>query len=83
MSDGSSLTLLDESSSDDDDEFIIFATQIGGNYSLPTKKCGDSILGHLYIYRDRGGGHDRMYQDYLVDDSTYGLIYFRRRFKCV
>jgi hypothetical protein len=68
MSDGSSLTLLDESSSDDDDEFIIFATQ---------------IVGHLYIYQDRGGGHDRMYRDYLVDDPTYDLVYFRRRFACV
>jgi hypothetical protein len=67
MSDGSSLTLLDESSSDDDDEFIIFATQ---------------IVGHLYIYQDRGG-HDRTYRDYLTDDPTYGSVYFRRRFICI
>jgi hypothetical protein len=50
MSDDLSLTrrILDESSlDDDDDEFIRSAAQIIGSYSLPTKKCGDSIPEHL------------------------------------
>jgi hypothetical protein len=87
MSDDLSLTrrILDESSldDDDDDEFIRSAAQIIGSYSLPTKKCGDSIPEHLYVYRDRDGGHDRMYQDYLANDPTYGPVYFRRRFACI
>jgi hypothetical protein len=64
MSDDPSLTrrMLDESSSDDDDdEFILSAAQIKGSYSLPIKKHVGSIPGHLYVYRDREEGHDRMY----------------------
>jgi hypothetical protein len=41
--------------------FVLSAAQIVGRYSLPTKKRGGSILGHLYMYRDREGGHTRMY----------------------
>jgi hypothetical protein len=70
-------------SGDDDDEFILSAAQIIGSYSLPTKKRGGSILGHLYVYQDREGGHDRMYRDYLADDHTYGHVYLHRRFACV
>jgi hypothetical protein len=35
------------------------------------------------MYRDRAGGHDRMYRDYLADDPTYGPVYFHERFTCI
>jgi len=57
---------LDESSSDDEDDELIFsATQILQSESKRAKKSGGSVPGHLYIYRDREGGHARMYQDHL------------------
>jgi hypothetical protein len=38
------------------------------------------VKGHKYLYRDRQGGHDRMFQDYLAENPTYGPEIFRRRF---
>jgi hypothetical protein len=46
---------LDESSSDDDDELILSAAEIVGSHSQPTRKYGDSIPGHIVMYRDREG----------------------------
>ena len=76
--------LVEESSSDDDDdEFIFSAAQIVQDFlSVPKRKHGGSVPGHIYIYRDRAAGHDRMYQDYLADNPTFGPTLFRRRFMC-
>jgi hypothetical protein len=76
-------SLLDESSSDDDDKLILSAVEIVQNHLQPTQKYGGSVSGHAILYRDREGGHVRMYQDYLADDPTYGPTLFRRRFVCI
>lgn len=71
---------LDESSSDDDDQVIVSAAQIVNTYSNAKRSHGGSVVGHRVIYRDREGGHDRMFQDYLADNPTYGPEIFRRRY---
>ncbi|XP_021320814.1 uncharacterized protein LOC110437041 [Sorghum bicolor] len=38
-------------------------------------------MGHKVVYRDRVGGHERMFQDYLADNPTYGPELFRRRYR--
>ena len=73
-------SLLDESSSDDDDELILSAVEIVQSHLQPTRKHGGSVPGHAVLYRDREGGHMRMFQDYLADDPTYGPTLFQRRF---
>lgn len=45
------------------------------------KKHGGSVLGRRMIYRDRKGGHERMFQDYLAVNPTYGPELFRRRYR--
>jgi hypothetical protein len=72
--------LLDESSSDDDDEINFVGNQILHRFSRPARKHGGSVPGHLVKYRDREGGHLKMYQDYLAEDSTFSPVDFRRRF---
>jgi hypothetical protein len=79
VSSSESISLLAESSSDNDDELILSAAQIVSN-SQPTRKHGGSVPGHMVLYRDREGGHLRMYRDYLADDSTHTPTIFRRRF---
>ena len=71
---------LDDSSSDDDDSFIASAAAIVDTFSNVKKQHGGSIPGHRVIYRDREGGHARMFQDYLAENPTYGPDIFRRRF---
>ena len=66
--------LLDESSSNDDDEINFVGNQILHRYSRPARKNGGSVPGHLVKYRDREGGHLKMYQDYLVKDSTFSYL---------
>ena len=63
---------LDELSSDDDDYFILSAARIVQTFSNCKGRHGGSVPGHLVIYRDREGGHQRMFQDYLADNPTYG-----------
>jgi hypothetical protein len=70
----------DDESSDDDDFVIASAAQIAETFLNEKKQHGGSILGHKVIYRDRQGGHDRMFQDYLAENPTYGPEIFRRRF---
>jgi hypothetical protein len=69
--------VLDESSWDVDDEVIIAASQIV--QSASQRKPGGSVLGRVYIYRDREAGHTRLYQDYFAEHPTYGPSVFRRR----
>ena len=76
-------SLLDDSSSDDEDELILSAAEIVQSHSQCAPKHGGSVPGHAVLYRDREGGHLRMYQDYLADDPTYGPTLFRRRFVCI
>jgi hypothetical protein len=71
---------LDDSSSDEDDSLIASAAAIVDTFSNVKKKHGGSIVGHRVIYRDRQGGHDRMFKDYLADNPTYPPETFRRRF---
>ena len=72
--------LLEESSSDDDESLILSAARIVQAFSNEKGRHGGSVKGHKVLYRDREGGHDRMYQDYLADNPTYGPEIFRRRF---
>jgi len=72
--------LEDDSSSDDDDYFIIAAAAIVQTFSGHKRRSGGSVPGHAVIYRDREGGHRRMFQDYLADNPTYGPHLFHRRF---
>jgi len=71
---------LEDSSPEDDDRLITSAAAIVETYSNKKGRHGGSVPGHKVIYRDREGGHQRMFQDYLVDDPTYGPNLFRRRF---
>jgi hypothetical protein len=71
--------LDDDSSSDDDDYFIITAARIVQTFSGHKRRPGGSVPGHVVIYRDREGGHRRMFQDYLAENPTYGPHLFRRR----
>ena len=68
---------LDEESSDD--FLILSAARIVQTLSDDKGPHGGSVKGRRYLRRDREGGHDRMYQDYLVDNPTYGPELFRRR----
>ena len=70
---------LDDSSSDDDDYVISSATQILHSLSNVKRSHGGSVFGHRIINRDRQGGHDRMYQDYLAVNPTYSPEIFCRR----
>ncbi|XP_066391964.1 uncharacterized protein [Miscanthus floridulus] len=72
---------LDDSSSDDDDYLILSVAQIVETYSNAKGRHGGSVPGHKVIYRDREGGHERMFQDYLADDPTYGPHLFHRRYR--
>ena len=67
---------LDDSSSDDDDYVIFSAAQIVHTYSNAKRSHGGSVLGHRVLYRDRKGGHERMFQDYLAVNPTYTLKFF-------
>ena len=71
---------LDDSSSDDDDSLILSAARIVQTFSNDKGRHGGSVEGHRVLYRDREGGHDRMFRDYLADNPTYGPEIFRRRF---
>jgi hypothetical protein len=70
---------LDDSSSDDDDYLILSAAKIVHTYSKAKRSHGGSVVGRKFIYRDREGGHNRMFQDYLAVNPTYGPQIFRRR----
>jgi len=71
-------TQLDDSSSDDEDCLILGTAAIVDTFANE-KKHGGSVLGRRMIYRDRKGGHERMFQDYLAVNPTYGPELFRRR----
>ena len=71
---------LDDDSLSDDDDYVIFsAARIVHTYSNAKRSQGGSMLGHRVIYRDREGGHNRRFQDYLVVNPTYTPQIFRRR----
>ncbi|XP_066338609.1 protein ALP1-like [Miscanthus floridulus] len=72
---------LDDSSSDDDDSLILSAARIVQTFSNDKGRHGGSVEGHRVLYRDREGGHDRMFRDYLADNPTYGPEIFRRRYR--
>jgi len=70
---------FDEESSDDDETLILAAAQIVENISNEKGRHGGSVNGHRVIHRDRQGGHDRLYQDYMAENPTYGLEIFHPR----
>jgi len=71
---------LDEESSEDDDELeIVAAAAIVNNFVNAKKKHSGSVKGRRFLRRDREGGHERMFQDYLAVNPTYGPEIFRRR----
>jgi len=70
---------LDESSSDDDATLISSLAQIVETASNEKGPHGGSVMGHRVLYRDREGGHKRMFQDYLAENPTYTPEQFRRR----
>lgn len=71
----------DESSSDDDHVLLSSVAHIVSPVcNDDERRPGGSVPGHRVIYRDRKGGHDRMYQDYLAENSTYCDDIFRRRY---
>lgn len=70
---------LDDSSSEDDDHLILSAAQIVETFSNTKGRQGGSVPGHQVIYRDKEGGHHRMFQDYLANDPAYGPHLFYRR----
>ena len=73
--------VLEESSSDDDELLILSTAQlVQAAFSNEKGKHGGSVKGHRVLHRDRQGGHDRMFQDYLADNPTYTDEMFRRRF---
>jgi hypothetical protein len=74
---------LEDSSCDDDDSLIMVATAIVETYSNKKGRYGGSVPDHKVIYRDREGRHQRMFQDYLADEPTYGPNLFCRRFVCI
>jgi hypothetical protein len=59
------------------------AVAIVETYSNKKGRHDDSVPNHKVIYQDREGGHQRMFQDYLADEPTYGPNLFRRRFMCI
>jgi len=70
---------LESSSSDDDHQFFIDVKQIIlGQVTAP--KHGGSISGHKVVRRKREAGHWRLYEDYFLDDATYGPKFFRWSF---
>ena len=73
----------EDSSSDDYDYFILGAAQIVHSFSNVRRSHGGSVPGRTKIYRDRQGGHDRMFRDYLAVNPTFGPAIFRRRFDIV
>jgi len=73
--------LDDDSSSDDEDYYMMSSALLMNSFSNVERKHGGSVPGHAVIYRDRESGHNRMFQDYLADNPTYGPHIFRRRFR--
>ncbi|KAG2534807.1 hypothetical protein PVAP13_9NG085773 [Panicum virgatum] len=70
---------LDDDSSSDDDDYVMMSSALLMNpFSNVERKQGGSVPGHAGIYRDRESGHNRMFQDYLADNPTYGPQIFRR-----
>lgn len=63
---------LEDFSSDDGDCLIMSAAAIVDTYSNKKERYGGSVSGHRIIYRDTEVGHQKMFQDYLADDPTYG-----------
>ncbi|KAK3182868.1 hypothetical protein Dsin_030154 [Dipteronia sinensis] len=41
----------------------------------------DQRDGRWHINRDRAGSHDRIWNDYIIDECKYPSKYFRRRFR--
>jgi len=70
---------LDDSSSDDDDFEILAVVVTVDTFANAEKKHGGSVPAHRVLYRDREGGHVRMFQDFLAVNPTYGPEIFRRR----
>jgi hypothetical protein len=71
--------MLDDSESDDDDFDMLAAAVIVDSFANDDKKHDGSVQGHRVLHRDREGGHERLFQDYMADNPTYTPEQFRRR----
>jgi hypothetical protein len=69
-----------EDDSDVEDLLFIEGLREGSRRSKH-KKHGGSLSGRHNLPRDIAGGHDRIYQDYFVDQCVYPEKDFRRRFQ--
>jgi hypothetical protein len=74
--------LDEENSQDDDDFYALTFAHVVNSLSNDERRHVGSVPGHAVIHRDRKGGHDRMYKDYLAENPTYGPELFRRRLVC-
>jgi len=70
---------LDDSTSDDDDFDMLSAAVIVDSFANAKKKHGGSVEGHRVLHCDREGGHERLFQDYMAENPTYGPEIFHRR----
>ena len=70
--------LLNDSDSDDDFEVIVLLALEEEQLErerVSTSHRG-SILGHRFIQRDHGQGHQRLFQDYFAESPVYPLNVF-------
>jgi len=75
-----SLRMLDDSAADDDDFDMLVAAVIVDSFANDEKKHGGCVEGHRVLHRDREAGHERLFQDYMAENPTYGPEIFRRRY---
>jgi hypothetical protein len=74
--------VLESSSDEEDDAYFLAVTHVAtdAKESDDEKKYCGSIQGHQVLRRDRIAGHHRLYQDYFLENPTYGHCYFRHRY---
>ncbi|XP_021305553.1 uncharacterized protein LOC110431162 [Sorghum bicolor] len=73
--------MLDDSAADDDDFDMLVAAVIVDSFANDEKKHGGCVEGHRVLHRDREAGHERLFQDYMAENPTYGPEIFRRRYR--
>jgi hypothetical protein len=58
---------------------MLAAAVIVDSFANAENKHGGSVQGHRVLHRDREGGHERLFQDYMAENPTYTPEMFRRR----
>ena len=49
--------------------------------AMVRRKPGGNTMGRQNIFRDKEAYHNLLYQDYFVENPTYGPVHFYRRFR--